>query len=79
MTSPNEIYVSSYFLETIVGYIIEQNKQLLKVISEDERIPFFNLCEQFIPLREDILREIQKRGTSSSESSESLSSSSLVE
>jgi hypothetical protein len=62
--------------------IIDQNKQLLNIIAEENDLPIMELMSM-IPSKQEIVQFITPRRreitTSSSESSSSVSSSSLVE
>jgi hypothetical protein len=57
--------VNTYTVEYIMDLVIEQNKRLLKVISEEEFIPYGELVK-LIPKHSDIISYISESSSSSS-------------
>lgn len=74
--------ISSMTVELIMSLVIEQNKQLLKIIAEEYDL-FYDDLVALIPNKQEIVQFVLPRRreitTSSSESSSSPPSSSLVE
>lgn len=50
---PTKIHINQKFIEIIFNLLIEQNKQLLKIIAEDNGWKYKAMVRKYVPTRQD--------------------------